>query len=161
MAGTAPPAPRQDELSLPVQALMNSSDIVGQANLEETARVAMRTFLTRGATTSTAPAGVSTSRGWWVPLRTTSRRQRLRISPTRVVVQHVLSPLGQQPQIVCDGHAGVGQQRPCLLNRQREITHRLGHPVRLALGEVRGQLAQKCARLGPGELPHPQLPIHA
>jgi hypothetical protein len=34
----------------------------------------VRRSLTRGATTCTAPAEVSTSRGWWVPLRTTSRR---------------------------------------------------------------------------------------
>jgi hypothetical protein len=31
----------------------------------------MRRSLTRGAVTSTAPALVSTSRGWWQPLRTT------------------------------------------------------------------------------------------
>ena len=34
----------------------------------------VRRSLTRGTVTSTAPALVSTSRGWWVPLRTTSRR---------------------------------------------------------------------------------------
>ena len=34
----------------------------------------MRRSLTRGAVTSTASALVSTSRGWWQPLRTTSRR---------------------------------------------------------------------------------------
>jgi hypothetical protein len=33
-----------------------------------------RRSLTRGAITSTAPALVRTSRGWWLPLRTTSRR---------------------------------------------------------------------------------------
>jgi hypothetical protein len=33
-----------------------------------------RRSLTRGATTSTAPAEVRTSRGWWQPLRTTNRR---------------------------------------------------------------------------------------
>ena len=37
----------------------------------------VRRSLTRGATTSTAPALVSTSRGWWEPLRTTSRRPLL------------------------------------------------------------------------------------
>jgi hypothetical protein len=36
----------------------------------------MRLSLTRGATTSTAPALVSTSRGCAWPLRTTSRRPR-------------------------------------------------------------------------------------
>ena len=34
----------------------------------------VRRSLTRGAVTSTAPAEVSTSRGWWLPLRTTRRR---------------------------------------------------------------------------------------
>jgi hypothetical protein len=34
----------------------------------------VRLSLTRGAVTSTAPALVSTSRGWCDPLRTTSRR---------------------------------------------------------------------------------------
>ena len=33
----------------------------------------VRLSLTRGAVTSTAPALVSTSRGWWQPLRTTRR----------------------------------------------------------------------------------------
>ena len=54
----AAPVPRQDELTLPVQALMNSSDVVGQANLEETARIAMQNFLLQpGDTAATTITG--------------------------------------------------------------------------------------------------------
>ena len=42
--------------------------------------------------------------------------QRLRVGPARIMVQHVLGPLAQQPQILVHGHPGIGQQRPGLLD---------------------------------------------
>jgi hypothetical protein len=52
----AAPTPRQQELTLPVQAVLNASDIVGQANLEESARIAMQNF-TFTASDGAAKAG--------------------------------------------------------------------------------------------------------
>ena len=59
-----------------------------------------RLSLTRGATTSTAPALVSTCRGWCEPLRTTSRRPRSSRSAANagdVGVDLGLQRLGQHP----------------------------------------------------------------
>ena len=49
--------------------------------------------------------------------------------------------------MLVDGHAGVGQQRPRLLDRQRQITRLLGHPIRLHLDELGYQSAQQGHRL--------------
>jgi hypothetical protein len=57
------------------------------------------------------------------------------VGPARVVVQHVGGPLGQQPQVRVHGYAGVREQRSGLLDRQQQITDRLGHPVRISRRE--------------------------
>jgi len=60
----------------------------------------VRRSLTRGTVTCTAPALVGTSRGWWLPLRTTRRRPFSSRSPVvagDVVVDLGLQGLGEYP----------------------------------------------------------------
>ena len=74
----------------------------------------VRLSLTRGAVTSTAPALVSTSRGWWEPLRTTSRRPSLvalAAEPGDVGVDLGLQRLGQHPASALP-HDLIDQRRP-------------------------------------------------
>ena len=81
--------------------------------------------------------------------------QRHRVRGGSALGQQLPGPLGQQGQIVLHADGGVGQVRPGLGQRQRQIPQRLRDPPRLTLGELRGAAAQQRDRLAPVEHIHP------
>ena len=68
--------------------------------------------------------------------------------------QQLRSPLGKQGEVVRHAGGGVGQVRPSLSQRQRQIPQRLRDPPRLTVGQLRGPVAQQCDRLVPVEHIH-------
>ena len=80
------------------------------------------------------------------------RRQRRRVGAPRVVVERVGGPLGEQLQV--GGHVDRrrGQQRPGLVEGQRQVPDGVGDSVGVIGAQARGQGAQQGDGLVAGEL---------
>ena len=67
------------------------------------------------------------------------RGHRRRLTPPRVLGEHTVGRLGQQPQIRRRVEYALTEQRTGLFHRQRQVPERVRDPVRILLGHFRGQ----------------------